>query len=143
MSTGDAHGGLPGEVPGVAPATISAPGADLSLPLHGSDMEMMEQISNDLVSVCAATRFSQFSFCMSPGNATHMAKFHIWSCRGSTALQTRTCSPPAWRTSWRGLAGLPGQPGRLPTRSCRRASRWESWEACVPPSLATICCWGQ
>lgn len=76
MSTGDAHGGLPGEVPGVAPATISAPGADLSLPLHGSDMEMMEQISNDLVSVCAATCFSQL-FCTSPGNARHIAKFHI------------------------------------------------------------------
>jgi hypothetical protein len=28
---------------------MSAPGADLSLPLHGSDMEMMEQISHDLV----------------------------------------------------------------------------------------------
>ena len=45
VSAGNAHGGLPGE----APAIMSAPGADLSLPLHGSDMEMMEQISNDLV----------------------------------------------------------------------------------------------
>jgi hypothetical protein len=35
-------------------AHISAPGADLSLPLHGSDMEMMEQISNDLVRGCRA-----------------------------------------------------------------------------------------
>lgn len=39
---------LPG-LPASAALSMSSPGADLPLTLQGSDMEMMEQISNDLV----------------------------------------------------------------------------------------------
>lgn len=63
-------GGTPGSLPsiGLGPVSgglaVSAPGAELSLPLQGSDMEMMEQISNDLVRP-VEPRQSSFAHCRS------------------------------------------------------------------------------